>query len=60
MQYVFKKGSSPTTIRHNLMTVNNINHSKPCLQLITPGCHTADVMSQDINSSHRKRLTHSA
>ncbi|KOO67984.1 hypothetical protein [Xylanibacter rarus] len=60
MQYVFKKGSSPTTIWYNRLTVNNISHSKPCLQLITPGCHEADVMSQYINSSHRKRLTYSA
>lgn len=60
MQYVFKKGSSPTTIWYNRLTVNNINRSKLYLQLITPGCHAADVMSQDINSSHRKRLTYSA
>gem|GEM_PF-1375074 len=60
MQYVFKKSSSPTTIWHNLLTINNISRSEPCLQLITPGCHTADVMSQYINSSHCKRLTYSA
>jgi len=60
MQYVFKKGSSLTTIRYNPLIVNNISRSKPCLQLITPGCHAADVMSQDINSSHCKRLTYSA
>lgn len=47
MQYVFKKGSSPTTIWHNLLTINNISRSEPCLQLITPGCHTADVMSDE-------------
>ncbi|WP_288172418.1 hypothetical protein [Prevotella sp. CAG:255] len=60
MQYVFKKGSSPTTIRHNLLTINNISRSEPCLQIITPGCHAVDVMSQGINSSHRKRLAYSA
>lgn len=60
MQYVFCKDLSLVTICHNLLTAKDISRRKFSLQIITPGCHAADVMSQDINSSHRKHLTYSA